>query len=90
MRDEQVTAHGEIMIGEHVIMFSDAVDELPLCTSGIFIYVHNADATYEKALEEGAVSLMPVTDNPYGRSGGILDPFGNSWWMKTYDPNLLP
>jgi PhnB protein len=90
MRDEHTIAHAEVTIGHSVIMISGAADELKPCPGGSFVFVENADATYQKAMTAGASSLMPVKDNPYGRSGGVLDPFGNSWWMKTHDPGLMP
>ena len=88
MRDEHTIAHAEITIGESVIMISGAADQLAPCTGGGFIYVNNADETYAKALNAGAKAVMPVKDNPYGRSGGIMDPFGNIWWIKTYRPDM--
>jgi PhnB protein len=88
MSDEYTIAHAEITIGESVIMISGAVDQLAPCTGGGFIYVANADGTYAKALKAGANAVMPIKDNPYGRSGGIMDPFGNTWWIKTYRPDL--
>ncbi|MDB5062268.1 MAG: hypothetical protein JWP67_2111 [Mucilaginibacter sp.] len=30
----------------------------------------------------------PIKDNPYGRSGGVMDSFGNTWWIKTYRPDM--
>ncbi|WP_431200968.1 hypothetical protein ACQ86K_30970 [Mucilaginibacter sp. P19] len=24
---------------------------------------------------------MPPADQPYGRSAGVKDPFGNTWWI---------
>lgn len=88
MRDEHTIAHAEITIGESVIMMSGATDEFAPCTGGGFIYVANADEIYTKALNAGARAVMPVKDNPYGRSGGIMDPFGNTWWIKTYRPDF--
>ena len=65
-------------------MFADSTDQFQTRTGGFFIYVPDADATYAKALAAGATSLTPVSDMPYGRSGGIVDPFGNTWWPTTH------
>jgi uncharacterized glyoxalase superfamily protein PhnB len=90
MQDKDLIAHAEITIGESVIMITDATDEFKPCTGGCFVFVADADRIYAKAIAAGATSLMTIRDQPYGRSGGIMDPFGNTWWIKTHDPNLLP
>ena len=83
LRSENVIMHAEIMIGESVIMFADSTEEFPPRTGGFFIYVPDADEVYNKAIAAGSVSVMPVSDQPYGRSGGVKDPFGNTWWPAT-------
>ncbi len=83
MRDEQTIRHAEIRIGESIIMFADSTDQYPAYTTGMFIYVDDADQVYEKALAEGAVGLGEPADQPYGRSGGINDPCGNTWWITS-------
>ena len=55
----------------------------PLPTA-LHLYVADVDAAYERAMEAGAVSLMPPTDHDYGeRSAGIEDPGGNHWYVAT-------
>jgi len=83
MRDEKIIMHAEITVGECVIMFADSTDAFPPRTGGFFIYVPDADEAYIKAIAAGATSIMPVSDQPYGRSGGIVDPCGNTWWPTT-------
>lgn len=80
MRDETTIQHAQILIGDSVIMLAEAVAPWPVNNAGIFVYVENADAAYQKALELGSTSIMEPTDMPYGRSCGIKDPFGNTWW----------
>jgi PhnB protein len=84
MRDEHIIAHGEILVVESVIMFADATDAFGPRTGGFMIYVKDADVTYINALAAGATSVMPVADMPYGRSGGVTDQWGNTWWMTTH------
>lgn len=83
MRDEDTIMHGEVQIGTSVIMFAESTAECPPQTAGIFIYVDNADEVFRKALEEGAVGIMDISDQSYGRSCGVQDPFGNTWWITT-------
>jgi uncharacterized glyoxalase superfamily protein PhnB len=49
----------------------------------MFVYVDNADEIYQKALQEGAVSIMEPADQSYGRSCGVEDPYGNTWWITS-------
>ena len=83
MRDEYTIAHAEVQAGDSTIMLADATAEYQPRPAGMFIYVKNADETYATALANGATSIMPPADQPYGRSCGIEDPFGNTWWPAT-------
>mgnify|MGYP001796394727 CR=1 FL=1 len=83
MRDENLIAHAEMTIGESVIMLADTTDAFKVRHASMFIYVEDADETYHKALSEGATSLMVPSDQEYGRTCGITDPFGNIWWPTT-------
>ncbi|MFP9098655.1 VOC family protein [Flavobacterium sp. RHBU_24] len=73
--------HGEIKIGGAVLMFANSSENWGSKTSGMFIYVEDADKVYETALESGAASLMQPVKQDYGYSGGFEDPFGNHWWI---------
>ncbi len=84
MRSEKVIMHAEINIDESVIMFAESTDEYPSQNSALFIYVDNADETYRKALQEGAKSISEPADQSYGRSCGVNDPFGNTWWITSF------
>ncbi|MDX2001651.1 MAG: VOC family protein [Chitinophagales bacterium] len=77
--------HGELQIDDNnTIMYGQASAEWGENTGGFFIYVADADATYQKALDKGASSLMEMSDRDYGRTGGVKDPFGNTWWITTH------
>ena len=81
MRDETCIMHAEIMIHDSTIMLADATETYPARPAGLFVFVHDADETFAKALAEGASIVSPISDQPYGRSGGVTDPFGNTWWI---------
>ena len=81
MRDVATIMHAEIMIEGSTIMLADATEEFKTSTAGLFIYVENADETFAKAISEGATVVKEITDESYGRGGGIKDPFGNTWWI---------
>ncbi|WP_342647079.1 VOC family protein [Mucilaginibacter sp. CSA2-8R] len=83
MRDEYTIIHAEMELGSSIIMFTDATNEFPVQTAGLFIYVDDCDAVYLKALGLQAKSIMPPANQDYGRSAGISDPYGNTWWVTS-------
>ena len=75
--------HAELSIGDSIVMVGGAEHIEPKPTA-IHLYVPDVDQVYERALQAGAKSLMPVTDLPYGeRSGGVEDAHGNRWYIAT-------
>ena len=78
---ERKIMHGEIKIFDAVIMFADKPEGLTERPCGMFIYVENVDAVYEKAMTEKAMSLMPPMQQEYGYTAGFQDAFGNQWWI---------
>jgi uncharacterized glyoxalase superfamily protein PhnB len=51
----------------------------------LYLYVDDVDATYQRALEAGAVCLEEPADMPYGdRRGMVRDPCGNDWQIATH------
>lgn len=73
--------HAEIRIGDSLIMFGQAGGPWQPCTAGLYVYVADADDCYAKAIAAGATSIFPPENKDYGRSGGVTDPFGNTWWI---------
>jgi uncharacterized glyoxalase superfamily protein PhnB len=77
--------HAELRIGDSMIMIGEASGEWKPMPSSIALYVKDVDATYQRALAAGAVSLKEPMDQFYGdRSGGVKDPAGNHWWIATH------
>ncbi|MFD1258516.1 VOC family protein [Mucilaginibacter terrae] len=81
MRDHKLYMHAELQLGFSTIMFTDATEEYPVQNAGLFIYVADCEATYQKSLANGAISIMPPTKQDYGLGAGIKDAFGNTWWI---------
>src|SRR5260370_988133 len=53
--------------------------------AGLHLYVEDVDAVYERAMQAGATSLMPPTDQEYGdRDASISDVAGNHWYIGTH------
>ena len=83
MRDETIIMHAEIKIGDSVIMFADSTEQYPPQPAGFFIYVDNVDEVYNNALANDASAVTLISDQPYGRTGGVKDAFENTWWLTT-------
>ena len=73
--------HGEIRIGDAVIMYSQASENFPYKPAGMFIYVENVDKAYDAGLRQKCLSLMPPEQKDYGYTAGFEDLFGNQWWL---------
>lgn len=83
--DGGVVRHGEIRVGDSIIMVAEASEQWPAERSSLYVYLPDADATYRTALEHGATPVMEVGD----RCGGVKDAWGNTWWIATHveDPS---
>lgn len=83
--------HGEVRIGDSVIMMGKTNKDNPTNSTMLYVYVDNTDEAYYKAIKAGAKSLMEPADQFYGdRSAGVEDPFGNSWWMASHVEDITP
>ncbi len=77
--------HAEVRIDDSMIMIGGggAWRGTPMPTA-IHLYVPDADAVYQRALELGATSTGEPMDQPYGeRSAGVKDRAGNQWYIAT-------
>ncbi|KAF2515633.1 VOC family protein [Flavobacterium foetidum] len=83
LRTDGSIMHAEINLNGSTIMVTDEITDWGKQTANLFVYVPNADETYQKAIENGASSLMELVDKDYGRTCGITDPFGNVWWITS-------
>ena len=83
--------HGEVRIGDSVVMMGEASGEWKPMPGSIYLYVNDTDATYKRALEAGATSVMEPADQFYGdRNAGVKDASGNMWWIATRKENVSP
>jgi PhnB protein len=77
--------HAEVKIGDSRVMLAEAQGQWQPMASSIYLYVPDSDATYSQALAAGATSVMEPMDQFYGdRHGGVMDQFGNIWWIATH------
>jgi len=77
--------HGEVRIGDSIVMMGNAGHGSSAYEAQIYLYVPDVDGVYERALRAGATSVSVPTDQPYGdRTAFVKDPFGNTWFIATH------
>ncbi len=84
--------HAEVRIGDSPVMISEACDTMegmgPV-QSVLYLYVEDADAVFKKAIATGCTEVMPVDNQFWGdRMGGVVDPWGNRYWISTHVEDL--
>jgi PhnB protein len=73
-----------ITIGDSIVMVGNAEIRSPM-PAFLYVYVEDADATYQRALKAGSRSLEEPLDTPYGdRRSMVEDKWGNIWQIATY------
>jgi PhnB protein len=82
-RPDGTIMHAEIKIGDSTIMFAQATEQWKPQVAGLFVYVADADACFNKAIAKGAQVVMPLTNQDYGRTCGVTDTTGNTWWITS-------
>ena len=87
--------HAELRIGDSRIMLNDAVmgGKGPKATGGspasLWLYVDDADALFNRAVNAGGQVKMPIGDQFWGdRCGTFVDPHGYSWSIATRKEDL--
>ncbi|HEY7295047.1 MAG TPA: VOC family protein [Dehalococcoidia bacterium] len=88
----------ELTIGGSTLMLSDEAPELGVLSprslggnsTSFVVEVEDADAAFQRALDAGATVERPLKDEPYGRAGWVVDPFGHRWSIMTPTPDFDP
>jgi uncharacterized glyoxalase superfamily protein PhnB len=83
--------HAEMAFDGQRIMMGQAsreagmasVVETEVATQGVFVYLADVDAHYERARAAGARIAKPPQDLPYGRSYTAHDLDGHPWFFTT-------
>jgi uncharacterized glyoxalase superfamily protein PhnB len=82
--------HAEIAIGDGVLMLAEGSDEVPVQpppgtgthSHTIHVQVDDADRVIDRARESGAQVEREPEDQPYGRIGVFVDPYGHRWMVN--------
>jgi PhnB protein len=90
--------HAQFRVGDSTIMLADEMPQYgslsPLSPGGgnsmsLYLYVEDADAVFQRAVDAGAKPVMPVADMFWGdRFGQVMDPFGYRWSIATRVRNM--
>ena len=91
--DGQRIWHAELQIGDSRLMLGDEFPDMGDCrapkslggtATSLHLYVEDADAVFQRAVDAGATVSMPLTDAFWGdRYGKVTDPFGHQWGIAT-------
>jgi PhnB protein len=83
--------HAEVRIGDSILMLGEASDKYPATPGAYYLYVEDVDTVYKKAIDAGGKSLREPTTEFYGdRSSGVVDEFGNQWWIASHVEDVSP
>jgi PhnB protein len=74
--------YARLRIGNGAIELGEADTPAAAMPTGFYLYVDDADATYERAVTAGARALWAPVDRSYGdRVGAVEDSMGSQWFI---------
>ncbi|MFF4706434.1 VOC family protein [Streptomyces sp. NPDC001288] len=80
--EDGLIGHGEIRIGDTVVLAFDRHADWPGMPSLLRVFVPDADEAFARAVAAGGQVVTPLADDAFGRRGGrVKDPFGTIWWV---------
>ncbi|MFE5804859.1 VOC family protein [Streptomyces sp. NPDC056491] len=83
--------HGEIRVGDTVVLAFDRRPDWPVMPAMLRVYVPDADAAMVAAVAHGARVVTEAVDSAWGDRGGrVRDPFGNIWWVTSRVEEVAP
>jgi len=91
--------HAEMRIGDSHLFIADEYPDFgavgPQALGGspvtIHLYVRDANAAYQRALDAGARATMPLADQFWGdRYGKLVDPYGHHWSIAQHIEDVAP
>ncbi|MFK3676661.1 VOC family protein [Microbacterium sp. NPDC090218] len=83
--EDGLIGHGEIRVGDTIVLAFDRRPEWPAMPSLLRVWVPDAGDAFARATSAGATVVTELSDNAFGQRGGrIKDPFGNIWWVVSH------
>ena len=95
--DGQQVWHAELQLGDTRVMLGDEMPDMgasgPESLGGspvtLHLYVEDADAVFQQAIDAGATVIQPLANAFWGdRYGRLKDPFGHNWSIATHIEDL--
>jgi len=95
--DGESTMHAEMRIGDSTVMLTDENPQWGMTSprtlggtaASVHLYVEDADAVFERAVDAGCEVEFPISDTFWGdRYGKVRDPYGHSWGIATHLEDL--
>jgi len=81
--------YAKVRIGDSIVECSEAHGEWSSRPTAMHLYVPDVDGMYKDAIAAGGTSLSEPKDQFYGeRSGGVVDAWGNHWYIATHTEDL--
>jgi uncharacterized glyoxalase superfamily protein PhnB len=87
--EDGLIGHGEIRVGDTVVLAFDRHADWPALPSLLRVFVADADEVFARAVAAGGKVVTAPADNAFGQRGGrVKDPFGNIWWVTQHVEDL--
>jgi PhnB protein len=81
--------HAKVRIGDSMLECSETHGKWRARPMTLHLYVPEVDRMYQQAIAAGGKSLSEPKDQFYGeRSGGVVDAWGNHWYIATHTEDL--
>ena len=91
MQADGKPGHTELRVGDSLIMLSEVKAGSPPTPIMLHVYVDDVDAAFERAVRAGGKVVAAPTNQFYGdRSGGVIEPSGNTIWIATHIEDVSP
>ena len=95
--DGDRVGHAELEIAGATLYLADPYPEYGLEGPGdgkppvsLHLSVPDVDAVMSRAESAGATIERPATDEPYGRGGRLIDPYGHRWMVQSAPADAEP
>ena len=95
--DGDRVGHAELEVHGATLYLADEYPEYGLHGPGdakppvsLHLSVPDVDEVMDRAATAGATVERPATDEPYGRGGRLIDPYGHRWMIQSTPPASTP
>jgi PhnB protein len=85
--------HASLRIGDSMLFVNDIFPDMggSLSNTSLWLYVHDVDASFKRAVDAGGKALLPPADMFWGdRMAHVADPFGQKWTLATHVKDMTP